>query len=76
MPLGRGRTYGSGHDLTLVTFANGLPMSLRVARRLAERGVECRVLDLRWLAPLPLDDAIREATTGRGPGPIWPGPAR
>jgi 2-oxoisovalerate dehydrogenase E1 component len=66
VPLARGRTYGSGNDLTLVTFANGLPMSLRVMRRLAERGVECRVLDLRWLAPLPLEDVIREAAaTGR-----------
>jgi 2-oxoisovalerate dehydrogenase E1 component len=66
VPLGRGRTHGSGDDLTLVTFANGVRMSLRVARRLAERGVGCRVLDLRWLAPLPLDDVIRDATaTGR-----------
>jgi 2-oxoisovalerate dehydrogenase E1 component len=41
-------------------------MSLRVARRLKERGVHARVLDLRWLAPLPLDDLLREATaTGR-----------
>jgi 2-oxoisovalerate dehydrogenase E1 component len=41
-------------------------MSLRVARRLAARGVEARVVDLRWLAPLPVDDLIREAeATGR-----------
>ena len=32
----------------------------------AERGVGARVLDLRWLAPLPVDDVLREATaTGR-----------
>ena len=53
-------------DLTIVTWANGLPMSLRVARRLLERGVDARVVDLRWLAPLPIDDILREATaTGR-----------
>jgi 2-oxoisovalerate dehydrogenase E1 component len=41
-------------------------MSLRVARRLADSGVRARVLDLRWLAPLPLDDVLREArATGR-----------
>src|SRR5260370_14730717 len=41
-------------------------MSLRVARRLAETGVSARVLDLRWLAPLPVDDILREAdATGR-----------
>nr|WP_203590765.1 thiamine pyrophosphate-dependent enzyme [Streptomyces sp. SID13031] len=59
VPIGRGRTYGDGRDLTIVTFGNGLPMSLRVAARLP--GV--RVLDLRWLAPLPLEDLLREATT-------------
>ena len=49
-----------------MTWANGLPMSLRVARRLLERGVDARVVDLRWLAPLPIDDVLREATaTGR-----------
>jgi 2-oxoisovalerate dehydrogenase E1 component len=66
VPIGRGRTYGDGTDLTLVTFGNGVPMSLRVARRLAETGVGARVLDLRWLAPLPVDDLLREAdATGR-----------
>ncbi len=62
VPIGRGRTYGDGKDLTLVTFGNGVPMSLRVAERLP--GV--RVLDLRWLAPLPTEDLLREAdATGR-----------
>ena len=37
-PIGRARTYGDGRDLTIVTFGNGVRMSLRVARRLAERG--------------------------------------
>jgi 2-oxoisovalerate dehydrogenase E1 component len=66
VPIGRGRTYGDGSDLTLVTFGNGVPMSLRVARRLAESGIGARVLDLRWLAPLPVEDLLREAdATGR-----------
>ncbi len=65
-PLGRGRTHGDGRDLTLVTFGNGLYMSLRVARRLSGVGIGCRVLDLRWLAPLPIHDLLREAqATGR-----------
>jgi 2-oxoisovalerate dehydrogenase E1 component len=64
--LGRGRTHGDGSDLTISTFGNGLLMSLRVAARLAEAGVHCRVLDLRWLAPLPLEDILRESfATGR-----------
>ncbi|HSJ95168.1 MAG TPA: transketolase C-terminal domain-containing protein, partial [Gaiellaceae bacterium] len=66
VPVGSARTYLDGGDLTIVTWANGLRMSLRVARRLAERGVHARVLDLRWLAPLPVGDVLREASaTGR-----------
>ncbi|CAM3481242.1 alpha-ketoacid dehydrogenase subunit alpha/beta [Kibdelosporangium persicum] len=65
-PLGRARLYGSGTDLTIVSFANGVPMSLRVARRLSAQGIEARVLDLRWLAPLPVKDLIAHANeTGR-----------
>ncbi len=28
-PMGRARTYGDGNDLTILTFGNGLRMSLR-----------------------------------------------
>ena len=64
--VGRARTYGDGTDLTILTFGNGLRMSLRVARRLESSGIGARVVDLRWLAPLPVDDLLREAgITGR-----------
>ena len=64
--IGRARTYGDGTDLTILTFGNGLRMSLRVARRLRSLGISARVVDLRWLAPLPVDDMIREGgATGR-----------
>jgi len=66
VPVGSARTYGAGTDLTIVTYANGLWMSLRVARALERDGIGVRVVDLRWLAPLPIDDILREATaTGR-----------
>ncbi|ABK70730.1 thiamine pyrophosphate-dependent enzyme [Mycolicibacterium smegmatis] len=66
VPIGRARTYGDGNDLTILTFGNGLWMSLRVARRLEQRDIAVRVVDLRWLAPLPVDDMAREAAaTGR-----------
>jgi 2-oxoisovalerate dehydrogenase E1 component len=65
-PLGAARVYGDGRDLTIVSWANGLHMSLRVARRLEAQGVRARVVDLRWLAPLPVEDILREAReTGR-----------
>ncbi|MFF5178194.1 thiamine pyrophosphate-dependent enzyme [Micromonospora sp. NPDC000316] len=68
VPIGRARVYpvGSADDLTIITFGNGVRMSLRAAAVLAEEGVGTRVVDLRWLAPLPVADIIREASaTGR-----------
>ncbi|GIE96694.1 thiamine pyrophosphate-dependent enzyme [Paractinoplanes rishiriensis] len=68
VPVGRARTYpvGNATDLTIVTYGNGLRMSLRVAARLAADGYGSRVVDLRWLSPLPAADLVREAAaTGR-----------
>ena len=65
-PIGSARVHGDGRDLTIVTFANGTYMSLRVARRLAGDGIDARVVDIRWLVPLPTADILREAeATGR-----------
>jgi 2-oxoisovalerate dehydrogenase E1 component len=65
-PIGSARVHGDGPDLTIVTFANGTYMSLRVARRLAGDGIDARVVDIRWLVPLPTADILREAeATGR-----------
>jgi 2-oxoisovalerate dehydrogenase E1 component len=61
VPIGGARSYGDGRDLTIVTFGNGLRMSLRAAVRLTQEGYGCRVLDLRWLAPLPVEDLLRAA---------------
>jgi 2-oxoisovalerate dehydrogenase E1 component len=76
VPIGSARVYespstssgdrtGSGH-ITMITFGNGVPMSLRVAARLADLGIAAEVLDLRWLAPLPVADVMAAARhTGR-----------
>nr|MBP8301635.1 MFS transporter [Planctomycetota bacterium] len=57
MPLGEGHTYGASDEdvLTIVSYANGLWMSLRVQEKLRERGIKVRVFDLRWLSPMPID---------------------
>ena len=39
IPIGSARVYGDGMDLTILTFGNGLRMSLRVAGRLKEYGI-------------------------------------
>jgi 2-oxoisovalerate dehydrogenase E1 component len=60
-PIGTIRSYGPDDaDVTIVTWGNGLWMSLRVAAQLAVEpgGTHCRVIDLRWLAPLPVDAVL------------------
>jgi 2-oxoisovalerate dehydrogenase E1 component len=54
MPLGEGRVYGEdANDLVIFSYGNGVPMSLRAARRIeAQHGWKVRVVDLRWLVPL------------------------
>jgi 2-oxoisovalerate dehydrogenase E1 component len=63
VPIGKARVWHEdARDLLIVTWANGLWMSLRVAQRLErDHGIRARVLDLRWLAPLPREDVIAHA---------------
>ncbi|MDH3299472.1 MAG: thiamine pyrophosphate-dependent enzyme [Acidimicrobiia bacterium] len=67
VPVGSARTYGAGTDGTILTWGNGLYLSLRARRRLRDdHGEHWRVVDLRWLAPLPIDDLVAESSaTGR-----------
>ncbi len=62
VPIGEGRLVREGDDVLIVTWANGLFLSLRAAKRLAERGISCRVFDLRWLAPLPIEQVLGHAS--------------
>jgi 2-oxoisovalerate dehydrogenase E1 component len=46
---------GDRADVLVVTYANGVRMALRAARRLLDaEGIRLRVMDLRWLQPLPM----------------------
>jgi 2-oxoisovalerate dehydrogenase E1 component len=70
MPLGEGRVYppesGTGEDLVIFSFGNGIPMSLRAAREIARaQGWSVRVVDLRWLQPLNADFIAAQARTAR-----------
>ena len=61
--LGEVGIHGKGDDLAIVTFANGYYLSRQAEKRLAEKGVDVRVIDTRWLSPLPAD-ALIEAVKG------------
>ncbi len=49
---------GDGTDLAIVTFGNGVHLSRQVAARLAGHDLGARVIDLRWLSPLPVEGML------------------
>ncbi len=63
VPFGHERVYEPEHrDLAILTFGNGVPLSLRAARTLRdEHQIRARVVDLRWLAPLNEESIVRQA---------------
>jgi 2-oxoisovalerate dehydrogenase E1 component len=61
--LGEVGVHGAGKDLAIVTYGNGHYLSRQAEKALRERGLDLRIIDLRWLAPLP-EAAVLEATDG------------
>lgn len=57
--------HGDGTDLAIVTFANGAYLSHQALPFLAAAGIKARIVDLRWLSPLP-ETAIAAAVEGCG----------
>ncbi|HSG49742.1 MAG TPA: thiamine pyrophosphate-dependent enzyme [Longimicrobiales bacterium] len=57
----------SGPELLLLSYANGLRMSLQAQRILqVDYGIPVRVVDLRWLNPLPFEALRSEAASAAG----------
>ncbi|TDS88403.1 dehydrogenase E1 component subunit alpha/beta [Pelagimonas phthalicica] len=54
---------GEGDDLAIVSFANGYYLSLQAQARLEAEGVKARVIDTRWLSPLP-EEGLVDAVAG------------
>jgi 2-oxoisovalerate dehydrogenase E1 component len=57
--LGEVGVHGNGSDLAIVTYANGYYLSRQAEVRLATEGIKARIIDTRWLSPLPEDALIR-----------------
>ena len=58
IPLGEVAIHGDGTDLAIVTFANGNYLSHQALPRLTKAGIKTRIVDMRWLSPLPADALI------------------
>jgi len=63
IPLGSVGVHGDGSDVAIISFANGYYLSRQAEKRLAADGIDARVIDLRWLSPLP-EAALRDAIKG------------
>ncbi len=63
IPLGQVGVEGDGTDLAIVSFGNGIYLSHQALPQLAEAGIKARIVDTRWLSPLP-KEALTKAVTG------------
>ncbi|WP_210093047.1 thiamine pyrophosphate-dependent enzyme [Ruegeria sp. HKCCSP346] len=54
---------GDGDDLAIVTFGNGVYLSHQARTALQAYGIRTRIIDMRWLSPLP-KAALTQAVTG------------
>jgi 2-oxoisovalerate dehydrogenase E1 component len=56
---GQVAVHGSGTDLCILTYGNGVFLSLQAEKLLRQRHeLQIRIVDLRWLAPLPRDSIL------------------
>lgn len=59
--LGEFGVSGSGNDITLISYANGFYFSKQAEKILLEKyNIKCKLIDLRWIAPLNKDKLIAE----------------
>jgi pyruvate dehydrogenase E1 component beta subunit len=61
IPLGKADIKREGRDVSIITYGRMVQMSLQVAEKLAEEGIEVEVLDLRTLSPLDTEAIIATA---------------
>ncbi|MCC6519906.1 MAG: MFS transporter [Tabrizicola sp.] len=61
--LGEVGVSGEGADLAIVTFGNGVYLSQQALPQIEAAGIKTRIVDTRWLSPLP-KEALTAAVKG------------
>lgn len=65
IPLGVPGVYGKG-ETVILTYANGYYLSRQAGRVLQEQyGISVKIVDLRWLSPLPKTAILREVASAK-----------
>ena len=59
VPIGKAHVAHEGSDLTIITYASTVQVSLAVADRVAEEGISVEVVDLRTLVPFDRETVLR-----------------
>ncbi|BCA94295.1 MFS transporter [Legionella antarctica] len=63
--LGEVGIYGEG-DTVILTYANGYYLSRQAAKIVQEQyGIEVKIVDLRWLSPLPKEAILKEVASAK-----------
>lgn len=52
IPYGQFGQYGEGKDLCIISYGNGYYLSRQAEKILAEKGINCTLIDLRWLSDI------------------------
>lgn len=59
LPYGKISVSGESTDLVIISYGNGYWLACQAAAKvLAEHGINLKLIDLRWLAPLPVDELL------------------
>lgn len=58
--LGQVGVSGRGTDLAIVSYGNGYYLSLQAAEVLKAKGIKVRVIDMRWISPVPKGDLLKQ----------------
>lgn len=61
IPLGEADLKRQGRDVSIITYGRMVQMSLQVAEKFSQEGIEVEVLDLRTLSPLDTEAVITTA---------------
>ena len=58
IPLGEVGISGNG-PLAILTYGNGNFLSHQAAKQLGDAGIDTRIIDMRWLVPMPVEGIVR-----------------